>query len=103
MLHVLPANQPKILAAIDHVLDNAEAAQVPVPKRMVIRLRPVGWEKAGAKQHIAVWHTSPISWCAIDVVLGTVEETWLRLVTVLSAAVLARAEGWSHRSPRSLI
>lgn len=94
--HDFLANQIALGEAIDHVLDNAQRKAIPLPKRVLVRIRPKGWTEHGAKEHAAFWYDRlgfvPIRWCEVNVVVGTGEETWLRLITSLSAAIVAESK-----------
>ncbi len=93
VLHGFQADQLAVQDGIDHVLDNAERKAIPVPKRIVIRLRPAGWTEYGAKKQVAVWYSRfGVRWCEVNVVTGAdQEEIWLRLLTALSAAIVSES------------
>lgn len=93
VFHGFQADQIAVEEGIDHVLDNAERKAIPVPKRIVIRLRPEGWTEHGARKQVAVWYSRfGIRWCEVNVVVSDdAEETWLRLLTALSAAIVSES------------
>ena len=87
--HGFLLNQLDIAEAIDHVLDKAQRQAVDTPKRVLVRIRREGWTEGGVKKQAAFWYDRPVRWCEVNVVVGSGEETWARLTTALSAAVVS--------------